>query len=113
MELELGHLLWGQKPQKYFAPQHVIDALAVMSDVFYEKFGRSENPFSNTGAKFKNGVFEVEAYSWGDDEQPYNFKYKDIEISWYKHCLRDVTINKIVTEEEIDKMMIDCIRSLI
>lgn len=40
------------------------------------------SPFSNTGNKYKNKVFEVRAYDWSENPKvEWNFKYKDIEIS--------------------------------
>ena len=35
-----------------------------------------DSPFENTANKFKNDVFEVQAYSWNEDNPTsYNFKY--------------------------------------
>lgn len=55
----------------------------------------------------------MQAYEWNEDiEQQFNFKYKDIEISWYKYLGRDTTINKEITPEEAADMFNDCIDSL-
>lgn len=82
----------------------------VMWNINQEEYS---SPFGNTGAYFKNDVFEVEAYSWNDDyDQRYNFKYKDIEISWYKYLGRDVLINKEITPKEAVEMFDDCINSI-
>ena len=71
------------------------------------------SPFENTSNKFSNDTFSVEAYSWEDeDEQSYNFKWKDIEISWYKHLGRGTTINKHITPERAIEMFDDCTKSL-
>ena len=71
------------------------------------------SPFGNTGNKFKNDVFEVEAYSWNDDvEQPYNFKWKDYEVSWYKYLGRGCTINKEMTPDTGAKMLDECLKSI-
>lgn len=74
-----------------------------------------ESPFGNTGNFFKNDVFEVNAYYWGDDEEEMkksNFKYKNIEISWYKYLGRGMDISEM-TYEELNEMLNDCIKSLI
>lgn len=77
------------------------------------KISEYESPFENTGERFKNDVFEVEAYSWDDEyDQKYNFKCGDIEISWYKWLGRGTTINGEYTKEEIIEMFNKCIRSL-
>ena len=71
------------------------------------------NPFDNTGSAniFDNGIFYVNAYDWSK-EQSYNFKYGDIEISWYKRAGKDMTINRIVTHNEIADMIVDCVSSV-
>ncbi len=49
--------------------------------------------FRNTGASYIGNDFEVYAYNWGAEELPYNFRWKSIELSWYKHLGRNTTIN--------------------
>ena len=73
------------------------------------------SPFGNTGNSFKNDVFEVNAYYWGDDEKEIektNFKYKNIEISWYKYLGRGMCIPEM-TYEELDDMLNECLKSLL
>lgn len=77
------------------------------------KYSEYESPFSNTANKYRNEVFEVEAYSWDDEkEQPYNFKCGEIEISWYKWLGRGTMINGEYSKEEIVEMFNRCIGSL-
>jgi len=71
-----------------------------------------QSPFSNTGNKFKCDAFEVEAYSWGDDEQPFNFKWRDVEISWYKWCGRGMSSNVELTPQLAQEMLVDCLKCL-
>lgn len=71
------------------------------------------SPFGNTGNSFRNEVFEVHAYDWGDDRQDYNFRYKDIEISWYKYLGRGMYLNREVSLGELYKMWGDCVASLL
>lgn len=72
-----------------------------------------DNPFENSGGKWKCDEFEVEAYDWSNEiNQPYNFKWRDIEISWYKYLGRDMHINKYITPEEINDLLIDCLEAL-
>lgn len=103
---------------EYLCPEYIIALLNYIDEklriIMWNKYQEEySSPFSNTGNKFKNEVFEVEAYSWNDEiEQEYNFKYKDIKISWYKYLGRNTTINKKVTFEEIEKMFNDCVNSL-
>lgn len=119
-ELELGNLMFNTNiNQKFNCPSYIIALLREIERVLdikmWNKYQEEyDSPFGNTVNEFKNDVFEVEAYSWNDDiEQPYNFKYKDIKISWYKYLGRDTTINKEITPTEAVEMFDKCIKSLI
>lgn len=88
IERELGHVMWNRHQTEY------------------------ESPFGNTGNRFKNDVFEVQAYSWNEEEQKYNFKWRDIEISWYKYLARGLSSNKDLKPDEIARMLNECLDSL-
>lgn len=99
-ELELGNLLWneGNANQQYRCPRWVVALLAdIESEIGRVHWNKNQtawsSAFRNTGGEYVGSCFEVQAYNWGDDEQPWNFKSGDIEISWYKHLYRDTTIN--------------------
>ena len=71
------------------------------------------SPFDNTGNNYKNDVFEVRAFDWSDEpEVDWNFKYKDIEISWYKYLGRGMDWNRPITLEELQEMLEDCLKSI-
>lgn len=118
-DLELGNLMFNtNKNQVYNCPDWVV---ALLSDInrrlkivaWNADRKDFDSPFENTGNRWANDVFEVQAYSWNDEEeQQYNFKCDDIEISWYKYLGRDTTINGDYSEEEIIKMYNKCIKSL-
>lgn len=94
-----------------------------MSRCFWNKFQEEwddaecgySNPWTNSGnvEGFDNGTFEVHAYDWGDEEQEYNFKFEDIEISWYKYFGRGMAINKEITPERAIEMLEGCLNSLL
>ena len=44
--------------------------------------------------------------------QPWNFKYQNIEISWYKWLGRGTSINRKITPEEAIEMFEVCLRSI-
>ena len=73
-----------------------------------------QSPFANTGQKFKCEAFEVEAYSWDEEyNQPFNFKWRDVEISWYKYLGRGMSANKELTADLAAEMLeesIDCLQ---
>jgi hypothetical protein len=60
-------------------------------------------------------VFEVQKYSWTDEEQLWNFRYKadakwPLEVSWYKHFGRSMSCNKEFTPDECAAMLDECIK---
>jgi hypothetical protein len=70
------------------------------------------SPFSNSGAEFRNDTFHAQAYSWGDDDQPYNFAWKDLRISWYKWMGRGMSSNIAITPDMAAACLDDCLKSL-
>ena len=89
-----------------------------MDRLYWNKYQEEMNsPFDNTGAAYSNDTFSVMAYYWGDDDdliQQPNFKYKDIEIRWYKHSNRgmSVTTQHPISYEDLVIMVNDCVESL-
>lgn len=112
---ELGQALWGQPAQELPLHMHVELALEAIRNTMTVMQSRDESdPFGNTGAKFKNDVFEVEAYSWNEKyEQPFNFKWKDFEVSWYKYFARGASQNRFMDFDECKKMLKECLESLL
>ena len=118
--LELGNIIFNtNKNQQYDCPRWVVALLneldnqldRVMWNIHQEEY---HSPFENTANSFKNGVFEVQAYSWDDEvEQRYNFKCDDIEISWYKYLGRDTTINGEYEPQKIIDMFNKCLQSIL
>lgn len=115
---ELGQMMFGQPSQELECPEWLeaylwmidTELSRVMWNVHQEEW---DSPFSNTGNSYKNDTFEVEAYSWDDETpQPFNFKWKDIQISWYKHCGRGMSVNKKVTHKEGERLLNACLKSI-
>lgn len=83
----------------------------IMWNINQEKFN---SPFGNTGNKFKNDVFEVEAYNWNEDyDQKYNFKWGDYKVKWYKYSGRDPEANRFISPDECAQMLDECLESII
>lgn len=91
----------------------------VMWNINQEEY---ESPFSNTGNSFKCDTYEVHAYNWRwheklwelDDDgtpppQPYNFKWRDLEVTWYKYFGRNTQTNRPIDNDEIEQMLDECI----
>ena len=81
----------------------------VMWNINQEEY---ESPFENTGNVFVGENFEVHAYNWNDVGQPFNFKYTNIEISWYKYLGRGTTINGFYEPREIIEMYNVCLNEI-
>lgn len=116
--VELGQLLFSADViQSCDCPEWIIALLRdldrALSMVMYNITQKSyDSPFDNTGTVFYCDTFEVQAYNWNDDEQPFNFKYKNIEISWYKYLGRGTTINGIYEPKVIIDMYNDCLEAI-
>lgn len=71
------------------------------------------DPTENNGSEFVNDTFEMRAFDWSDPEvYAPNFKYKDFEVEWYKYLGRGMEINRDITPDEINEMLLDCLKSL-
>jgi len=84
---EIGQMCFGQQWKKYEGSNLLIAALqAIDSELRRIMWNANQeeynSPFDNTGNRYKNDVFEVQAYSWDDSyEQPFNFKWDNVEVS--------------------------------
>lgn len=88
---ELDRIMWNKNQEEYNSP--------------FQNYGNVEG--------YKNDTFEVHAYDWSDEPKyDFNFKYKNIEISWYKYYTRGLFTEADLTPEIISKMLTDCIESL-
>lgn len=79
-------------------------------------FTSQQDPFDNTSDEYICPVFEIKAYSWNEEEneeeQDYNFKYKDILVTWYKYLGRSTEVNREVSPQEISDMLDKCLNYL-
>jgi hypothetical protein len=116
---ELGQAVFDQ-PHKQFEVPEIMDA--ALQYIRYElgrvrwnaRQGEDLCPFGNNGdgGDFKSDVFDVCAYSWGDDEQPYNFKWRELKISWYKYMGRGMSTNMEITPQMASECLNDCLNYL-
>lgn len=115
---EIGQAAFGQPWQAHAVPDIMDAALTfiryrldtVMWNRHQEEYA---SPFGNSGESFKNDVFHVEAYAWGDDdEQPFNFAWRDLRISWYKYLGRGMSSNMEITPAMASECLTDCLQSL-
>lgn len=104
---EIGQMCWGQPWQSFDG--------SVLLDAAVERMARSwerimwnrlqrevDRPFNNSGASFETEGLAIRAYSWDDsDEQPWNLKCGEVEVSWYKHSWRGLSVNRPMTNDDI------------
>jgi hypothetical protein len=107
---ELGQAIFGQ-PSKQFAVSPMLEAalLFVQHELDRVLWNRlqvgTDSPFGNTGAKFDTKGLSIHAYSWGDDDQPWNLKYGNLEVSWYKYFGRGMSVNRNLSNDEVSNLL--------
>jgi hypothetical protein len=75
------------------------------------------SPFDNSGAEWSCDTFQVRAYDWSWDgpdsgvPKPWNFRWGDIEVYWYKYLGRAVETSRPIGPDEISVMLDNCIES--
>jgi hypothetical protein len=111
-EPEIGQAVFGQPWKEMECPSYLDGALMSLSQAWYVSREDDSNPFANTGANYVGAMFEAHAYDWSQRDcdcedspcphtQPFNFKWKDLEISWYKYVGRGMSCNRIPNEAEV------------
>ena len=116
-EPELGQALFGQPHKKHQVPAIWDAALSFLREeldrVMWNREQREyASPFSNTANRFECPAFTVEAYSWGDDAQPFNFKWGGVEIGWYKYLGRGMSANVDLTADMAVSMLDECLAAV-
>lgn len=109
-EPEVGQFAFGQPWQELECPDWLVKFLGCLREAMHDANGL--DPFGNTGQRYDNTTFSVHAYDWGDDPQPWNFRWRDVTISWYKYLGRGTTVNRVVGQGEARTMIAECIASL-
>ena len=117
-EPELGQAIFGQPTQQFSCPE-IMDAclLAISNELHRVLWNLRQDqlsPFSNSSDAFKCAVFGVWAYSWSDDELPYNFCHPEtgLKISWYKYFGRGMSVNMAVTPELANTVLESCLTAI-
>lgn len=117
---ELGQAIFGQPHQQYEVPEFVEAALAMLDREMervwcnaHQMNERYSSPFSNTGGRYEETpVFSVHAYDWSENEQQWNFRWGDIQISWYKYLGRGMSANVGITPDIAAAMLKECLEAV-
>lgn len=112
--IEVGNLLFGYSRGEYSVSreleEYFIEQLSLLGFDAYGK-PKKENCF-------KNSIFEVHSYWWGDCNAPEaklpNFRYipTNLEIRWYKYPLRDSYSNRPISRKMLEKIFDECKKSI-
>jgi hypothetical protein len=110
---ESGQCVFSAQPWHPLAvPDHLEHALVFLSYLLPGEL-RDSNPFDNTASAFECGTFAVRAYSWDDEEeQEWNFAWRDLRVSWYKYLGRGMSMNRKMTKDDVCDMMIECLTAM-
>lgn len=92
-------------------PLDVLKALQVLQTA-WGGYRPDDNPFDNTGAYFECPTFQVEAFSWVRPGQKWNFRWRDLEVVWYKYLGRDTWLSRDVSAQETDLLLQECMLAL-
>lgn len=59
-------------------------------------------------------VFRLRTYDYHDDDETltWNFVWRDVAVQWYKHPGRCLTINRLLSDEELSEMSEEIIKAL-
>lgn len=122
-QLEVGQILFSPNWQRHDCPEWVIALIKHMGDrletvMWNRNQQKYEAPF-HWGGYFLHDVFEIRGFRYSDDTpdgvddpQPYNFKWGDVEINWYKHLGRGTTINQDLAPEKGITMLNECLAAI-
>lgn len=113
---DLAELIDERVPDLYRTPE-ILHAAFVLIDQELERVRWNNlqtevfSPFSNSGQdwNYDGKAFSVHAFSWGDEEQPWNFKWRELEINWYKRMGGDMTSNIPVTADMVSRLLNECL----
>src|SRR3990167_2372596 len=112
MDLEMGQMVFGNPVGEFTCPEYIEALIAYIFEeidrVYWNKNQKKWNKDENPKVK---GI-EFRPYYWGERNKEAikpNFKYKEVEVRWYKHFGRSVTLNVSKTEKEWIKWFEDCL----
>lgn len=72
-----------------------------------------ENPFNNDAASFACAAFEARAFRWEPEQAPGFFRWRDLEVTWYKHLHRDPRISRVPSKHELMMLWEECRASIL
>lgn len=79
-----------------------------------EEFDPFEHVRGRPYQSYKTDKFEVRGYNWSPENPTAdtNFKWRDLEISWYKDLGREMSMNKEISLGEGAEMLRECLEDI-
>jgi len=96
---EIGQAFFGNPTSEYDCPQYIEALVMYLLDNFGRVYGnRTQKTWDHNemDGKQKLGKISFRSYYWGESskiQKEPNFKFENVEIRWYKHPLRGMSIN--------------------
>ena len=90
----------------------VITALDCLKQAFFVFRPDIGNPFCNSGGEYDGKVFRAHCFSWVEENQEWNFVWRDVKVEWYKYFGRATNINRDMRPEELKEMLKECLTEL-
>lgn len=114
---ELGQAIWGHGAKSFEVPEIWEAALDMLNAEIERVWGNERQnsvsgPMCNSGERFDCDIFSAHAYDWGDDDQPWNFKWRDVRISWYKWAGRGMSANIALSPDLAAEMLTECLAAV-
>ena len=116
-DMELGNAIFGNSRGLYCVEPREEYQNAFCE--FLDKNGFDMYGYRNNSNErvFKNNIFTIRPYYWGDDEEEANlpnFVYNpnNLKIKWYKYPMRDAYSNQDVDIETFKDILSVCAKSL-
>ena len=114
---EMGQMLFGQPHQEYKASDLVLAVIRFVEErlarAYWNVHQQSMRPCDNSGDRFDCDTFSIHAYSWNEDEdQQFNFRWRDFRVSWYKYAGRGSSMNRELSPNEVSDMLLECLSAI-
>ncbi len=87
-------------------------AIYCLGEIIRAAKGGNTNPTDNNAERFDCPAFSIHAYDWSNEAQPWNFKWRDVEVRWYKYIGRGDKVNMPVDSARLGEMLAECIPAI-
>lgn len=121
-EPRLGQGMIGRPFKEFEVPEWLVAFLEYIREeirrVEWNKRQEEFDPFEHVRGRphqnYKTDKLEVREYNWSPEnpKAATNFKWRDLEISWYKDLGREMSMNREISLVEAKIMLEECLESI-